>query len=83
MDGAFGHLLGIVNAAEELVGLGIARFCDQDLAKAGGRFIDATLLEKNVGLGCIGHEEATAKKDEEKKRKGKAHTGQGCRDEHD
>jgi hypothetical protein len=60
MDGVIGHLLSIVNAAENLMGLRIARLFRQNLAKAGGRFIDAALLEKSVRLGCVGHEEADA-----------------------
>src|SRR5580704_4379537 len=83
MDGAVSHVLSIVNAAEKLVGLGIARLCDEYLAKAGGRFIDATLLEKSVGLSCVGREERNTEEDEEKKRKGEAHTGPRCRNEHD
>jgi hypothetical protein len=45
MDGVVGHLLGVVDAAEELVGLGIAGLRDEELVEAGGCFIDATLLE--------------------------------------
>jgi hypothetical protein len=69
MDGVIGHLLSIVNAAENLMGLRIARLFGQYLAKAGGRFIDATLLEKGIGLSYVGQEEANAR--EEEKRKGK------------
>src|ERR1700738_2782413 len=83
MDGVIGHLLSIVNAAEKLMGLGIARLCGQYLAKTGGCFIDAALLEKHIGLSCVGNEEANAEEDEEKKRKGKANMGPRCRNEHD
>ena len=69
MDGVVSHLLSIVDAAEKLVGLGIARLRDEYLAKADGRFIDATLLEKGVGLGCVSQEKANA---EEEKRSEKA-----------
>jgi hypothetical protein len=83
MDGVIGHLLSVVDAAEKLVSLGIAGLRGQYLAKAGGCFIDAALLEKSIGLGCVSHEEADAEKNEEKERKGNAHTVPGCRDEHD
>ncbi|HEX3570429.1 MAG TPA: hypothetical protein VHU44_06380 [Acidobacteriaceae bacterium] len=69
MDGIVAHVLSIVNAAEKLVGLTIAGVCGDYLAKAGGGFIDATLLEKGIGLSYVGQEEANAR--EEEKRKGK------------
>jgi len=78
VDGIVGHVLSIVDAAEKLVGLGIARVCGEYLAKAGGRFIDATLLEKSIGLGHVGHEEANA--EEEEKQKGKSYTGRRSRE---
>ena len=81
MDGIVCHLLSIVDAAEELVGLAIARVCGDYLAKAGGPFIDATLLEKSIGLGYVGQKKASAK--EEEKRKGKSCTGRRSRGEHD
>jgi hypothetical protein len=68
-DGVVAHVLSIVNAAEKLVGLAIARVRGEYLAKAGGRFIDATLLEKGIGLSYVCQEEANA--GEEEKRKGK------------
>jgi hypothetical protein len=49
--------------------LAIARVRGEYLAKAGGRFIDATLLEKGIGLSYVCQEEANA--GEEEKRKGK------------
>jgi hypothetical protein len=81
VDGIVGHFLSIVEAAEKLVSLAIARVCGDYLAKADGRFIDATLLEKCIGLGYVGQEEATAK--EEEKRKDKSCTGRRSRGEHD
>jgi hypothetical protein len=81
VDGIVGHVLRIVDAAEKLAGLGIARVCGEQLAKAGGCFIDATLLEKSIGLGYVGQEKADA--EEEEKRKGNVYTGRRSRDEHD
>jgi hypothetical protein len=81
VDGIVGHVLSIVDAAEKLVGLAVARVCGDYLAKASGRFIDATLLEEGVGLGCVGQERANA--EEEEKRKGNAYTGRRSRDVHD
>jgi len=51
------------------VGLGIARVRGEYLAKAGGRFIDATLLEKSIGLGYVARRKRNA---EEKEAKGKS-----------
>jgi hypothetical protein len=65
VDGIVAHVLRVVDAAEKLVGLGIAGVCGDDLAKAGGRFIDPTLLEQSIGVGNVGQEEATAEKEEE------------------
>ena len=81
VDGIVGHVLGVVDAAEKLVGLRIAGLCGDIWLRPGGCFIDAALLEKCIGLGYIGQEKANA--EEEEKRKGKTDTGQGCRDEHD
>jgi hypothetical protein len=81
VNGIVGHVLSIVDAAEELVGLAIARVCGDYLAKAGGPFIDATLLEKSIGLGYVGQKKASAK--EEEKRKGKSCTGRRSRGGHD
>jgi hypothetical protein len=69
VDGIVAHVLSVVNAAEKLVGLAIAGVRGEYIAKAGGRFIDATLLEKGIGLSYVGQEEANAR--EEEKRKGK------------
>jgi hypothetical protein len=61
--------------------LSIAGLCGEYFTKANGCFIDAALLKKSVGLGYVGQEKANA--EEEEKRKGKTHTGGGCRDGHD
>ena len=68
MDGVVGHILSIVDAAEKLMGLTVARVCGEYLVKAGGGFIDPTLLEKRIGLSCVGKQKANAK--EEQNRKG-------------
>jgi hypothetical protein len=60
MDGVVGDFLSIVDAAEKLVSLSIARLCGEYFAKASGCFIDAALLEKSVGVGCVGQEKAGA-----------------------
>jgi hypothetical protein len=78
MDGVVGHLLSVVDAAEELVSLGIAWLCSKYLAKAGGCFIDAALLEERVRLGYVGQENANAEAEEKEKRKGKAYSGRRC-----
>src|SRR5271156_309558 len=79
VDGVVGHLLGIVDAAEKLVGLGVARLRVENLVEAGGCFIDSTLLEKSVGVGRIGPKSLNTEEEDEEKRK--ANTGRG-RDEH-
>jgi hypothetical protein len=81
MDGVVGQILSIVDAAEKLMSLSVARVCGKYLAKAGGGFIDATLLEISIGLSCVGKEKANAK--EEQNRKGNLYTGRRSRDEHD
>jgi len=81
VDGIVDDVLSIVNAAEKLMGLAIAGVCGKYLMEAGGCSIDTTLLQKGIGLGCVGQEKAKAK--EEEKRKGNADTGQRSRDEHD
>jgi hypothetical protein len=53
VNGVVAHVLGVVDAAEKLVGLGIARLRGEDLVECGSGFIDAALLEKGVGLGRI------------------------------
>jgi hypothetical protein len=82
MDGVVGYLLSVVDAAEKLVSLGVAGLRSEYLAKVGRRFIDATLLEKRVGLGVVGQEITRAEAEEEEKPKGKAHTNRRCRDVH-
>jgi hypothetical protein len=62
VDGIVGHILSIVDAAEKLMGLAIARIGSENLVKTGSRFIDATLLEKSIGLSCVGQEKANAEK---------------------
>jgi hypothetical protein len=81
VDGLVGHVLSIVDAAEQLVGLAIVGVCGDYLAKAGGRLIDATLLEKGIGLGLVGQERANA--EEKEKQKGDAYTGRRSGDGHD
>jgi len=54
-DGVIGHVLSIVDAAEKLVGLAIARICGEYLPKARGCFINTTLLKKRIGPGRIGN----------------------------
>jgi hypothetical protein len=44
------------------MGLAIARIGSENLVKTGSRFIDATLLEKSIGLSCVGQEKANAEK---------------------
>ena len=80
MNGLVGHLLSVVDPAEKLVGLRIAGLRGEYLAKAGGRFIHAALLEKSVCLGCVGHKKASA--EEEEKRKDQPYMGQRFREEH-
>jgi hypothetical protein len=44
------------------VGLTVAGVYDEQPAQACSRFIDATLLEKGISLGCVGQERANAEK---------------------
>ena len=81
MDGIVAHLLSIVDAAEKLMGLSIAWVCGEYLAQARGCFIDAALLKKGIGLGCVGKQKASAKEVENPK--GNVYTGRRSRDEHD
>ena len=80
MDGIVGHLLSIVNTAEKLTGLCIARVCGEYLTKAVGCFVDSTLLEERIGLGCVGKENVSAQKEENPECK--MYTGRRSRDEH-
>jgi hypothetical protein len=82
MDGVVGHLLRVVGAAEKLVGLSVARLSCEDLAEGGGRFIDASLLEKDVGLRCVGQERANTEEEEEREGKGKTQPSRRCCGEH-
>jgi hypothetical protein len=79
-DGVVGHFLSVVDAAEKLMGLGIAGLSGEELAKTGGRFVHTALLEKSVGLGCIGHKRANA--EEKEKQNDQAKMCRGFRDEH-
>jgi hypothetical protein len=81
MDGVIGHILGIVDAAEKLMSLTVARVCGKYLAKAGGGFIDTTLLEKSIGLSRVGKQKANAK--EEENRKGNLYRATRSRNKHD
>jgi hypothetical protein len=79
MDGVVGHVLSIVDAAEKLMSLTVARVGGKYFAKAGGGFIDTTLLEKSIGLSRVGKQKANA--EEKENRKGNLYTGQ--RSKHD
>src|SRR5258708_39992413 len=73
VDGIVSHVLSIVDATEKLVGLTVAGVCGEHPAQACSRFIDATLLEKDISLGCVGQERANA--EEKEKRQGSAYPG--------
>ncbi len=79
MDGFVGHVLSVVDAAEKQTGLGVARFGGEDVVEAGERFIDATLLEKTVGLRCIGQKMASAEQHAGQQKKGEC-DADACRD---
>ena len=81
MHGIVRHILSIVDTAEKLMGLAIARVCGEYFAKAGGCFIDPALLKKGIGLGCVGKQKASAQKEENPK--GNVYTGRRSSDEHD
>jgi hypothetical protein len=81
MDGVIGHILSVVDAAEKLMSLTVARVCGKYLAKAGGGFIDTTLLEKSIGLSRVGKQKANAK--EEENRKGNLYRATRSRKKHD
>jgi hypothetical protein len=44
VDGGIGHILGVVDAAQKLMSLAIARLRGQGLMQQGACFIDAALL---------------------------------------
>jgi hypothetical protein len=81
VDSIVSHILSIVDPAEKLMGLAIARVRGEYLAKARGCFIDPTLLKKGIGLGCVGKQKTSAKKEENPK--GNVYTSQRFRDDHD
>jgi hypothetical protein len=83
VDGVVRHILSVVDPAEKLMGLTIARVCGEYLAKAGGRFIDPALLKKNIGLDYVGKQKTSAKKEENPNGNGNADTGRRSRNEHD
>jgi hypothetical protein len=80
VDGIVSHVLSIVDATEKLVGLIVGRVCGEQPAQAGSGFIDATLLEKCISLGCVGQERANT--EEKEKRQGSAYPGRRSRDGH-
>jgi hypothetical protein len=62
VDGGVAHILGVVDAAEELVGLSVAGLRGKERLKHCGGFIHATLLEHGVGLRVVGHKKARCEK---------------------
>src|ERR1700733_763814 len=77
-NGAVGYVLGIVDAAEKLVGLGIAWLYSKDIVKPDSCFIDTALLKQEVGLSRVGQKQANTEGEEKRK----DNTDAGWRDEH-
>jgi hypothetical protein len=78
MDGLVGHLLSVVDSAENLVSLRIIGMYGEYLAKACGRIIHTALLEKSIGLACVGRKKANA--EEEEKQDHQPNVGRGFRE---
>jgi hypothetical protein len=55
MDGGVGSLLRVVDAAEELMGLGVAGFVPEEILEHGCGLVDPSLLEQGIGLDLVGN----------------------------
>ena len=75
VDCGVGFFLGVVDAAEELMRLGVAWLSGKEILKLGCGFVHAALLEQSVGLSFVGGEKRSCEEKDEQKCKERAQRG--------
>ena len=67
VDRRVGHLLRVVDAAEQLMGLSIIGLRCKRLLQCSACLIDPALLQKRVGLGVVGKQANAGEKNKKKR----------------